>query len=196
METTMKKELYFLCLIFSIISFLSCKQQDVNRKPFTGRDLDVKKFLEMKAKWQALNIKNYEFKYRFGDSTKRHYGGKFSYRAYIGHVVVKNGKGSVKFDESKEYWLYAPDKDDPYQNMFYITSMDDVFDNILQDYLALKKMKDEGKLDYLDVSDRCRYDKEYFFLNEISYSLAPFSRVHVSENILFEIPWDSFKVLD
>ncbi len=192
----MKKELYFLCLIFSIISFLSCKQQDVNRKPFTGRDLDVKKFLEMKAKWQALNIKNYEFKYEFRDSTDRHYGGKFSYRAYIGYVVVKNGIGSVKFDENKEYGLYAPDKNDPYQNMFYITSMDDVFDNILQDYLALKKMKDEGKRNYLDVGDRCRYDREYFFLSNIGYALAPFSYVHGPTTLIFEISWDSFKVLD
>lgn len=193
----MKKELYFLCLIFSIISFLSCKQQDVNRKPFTGRDLDVKKFLEMKAKWQALNIKNYEFKYRFGDSTKRHYGGKFfNHRIYVGHVVVKNGKGSVKFDENKEYGLYAPDKNDPYQNMFYITSMDDVFDNILQDYLALKKMKDEGKRNYLDASDSCRYDIEYFFPSNICYSLAPFSRAYGPTDISFRIPWDSFKVLD
>ena len=144
----MKRKL--LVLIFGFLLFVSCKKH-IDPYP-NGIPLDVQKLVEMKYKWKILNIKNYSFTYEFDTYRPRY---------CIGYVIVKNGIGKVTFD-TKDGRL-NPDKNNPYQKLYYMTSMEDVFDNILDEYLRLKKKKDERKNNYLDYY--ALYDKEYFFLN-------------------------------
>ena len=144
----MKRKL--LVLIFGFLLFVSCKKH-IDPYP-NGIPLDVQKLVEMKYKWKILNIKNYSFTYEFDTYMPRY---------CIGYVIVKNGIGKVTFD-TKDGKL-NPDKNDPYKKLYYMTSIEDVFDNILDEYLELKKEKDEGKNDYLDYY--AGYDKKYFFLD-------------------------------
>ena len=144
----MKRKL--LVLIFGFLLFVSCRKH-IDPYP-NGIPLDVQKLVEMKYKWKILNIKNYSFTYEF-DTYRPSY--------CIGYVIVKNGIGKVTFDTKNG--KLNPDKNDPYKKLYYMTSIEDVFDNILDEYLRLKKKKDEGKNDYLDYY--ARYDKKYFFLD-------------------------------
>ena len=144
----MKRKL--LVLIFGFLLFASCKKH-IDPYP-NGIPLDVQKLVEMKYKWRTLNIKNYSFTYEFDTYMPRY---------CIGYVTVKDGVGKVTFNT--EYGRLNPDKGDQYKKLYYIASMEDVFDNILDEYLRLKKEKDEGKNDYLDYY--AGYDKKYFFLD-------------------------------
>lgn len=144
----MKRKL--LVLIFGFLLFASCKKH-IDPYP-NGKPLDVQKLVEMKYKWKILNIKNYSFTYEF-DTYRPSY--------CIGYVTVKDGVGKVTFNT--EYGRLNPDKGDQYKKLYYIASIEDVFDNILDEYLRLKKKKDEGKNNYLDYY--AVYDKKYFFLN-------------------------------
>ena len=144
----MKRKL--LVLIFGSLLFVSCRKH-INPYP-NGIPLDVQKLVEMKYKWKILNIKNYSFTYEF-DTYMPSY--------CIGYVTVKDGVGKVTFNT--EYGRFNPDKGDQYKKLYYIASIEDVFDNILDEYLRLKKKKDEGKNDYLDYY--AGYDKKYFFLD-------------------------------
>ncbi len=149
----MVKFKYFIITLCFFLSF-SCKKY-VNPYP-NGRPLDVQKLVEMKYKWKTLGIKNYSFIYKF-DTYRPEY--------CVGHVIVKNGIGKVTFD-TKDGKL-NPDKNDPHQKLYCMTSIEDVFDNVLEKYFDLKKKKDEGKGDYLDYYTE--YDKDYFFLNLTVY---------------------------
>ena len=144
----MKRKL--LVLTFGFLLFASCKKH-IDPYP-NGIPLDVQKLVEMKYKWKILNIKNYSFTYEF-DTYRPSY--------CIGYVTVKDGVGKVTFNT--EYGRFNPDKGDQYKNLYYIASIEDVFDNILDEYLRLKKKKDEGKNNYLDYY--AGYDKKYFFLD-------------------------------
>ena len=144
----MKRKL--LVLIFGFLLFASCKKH-IDPYP-NGIPLDVQKLVEMKYKWKILNIKNYSFTYEFDTYMPRY---------CIGYVTVKDGVGKVTFNT--EYGRLNPNKGDRYKKLYYIASIEDVFDNILDEYLRLKKEKDEGKNDYLDYY--AGYDKKYFFLN-------------------------------
>lgn len=146
----MVKFKYFIIFIFfCFFSFFSCKKYVDTYS--NGRPLDVQKLVEMKYKWRVLKIKNYSFTYEFE-----------TYMPYycIGHVIVKNGVGTVTFDTKSNL---KPNKDDPYKKLYYMASIEDVFDNVLERYFDLKKKKDERKNNYLDYY--ALYDKEYFFLN-------------------------------
>ena len=145
----MVKLKYFI-IAFCVFSFVSCKKH-IDPYP-NGIPLDVQKLVEMKYKWRTLNIKNYSFTYEFDTYMPRY---------CIGYVTVKDGVGKVTFD-TKDGKL-NPDKNDPYKKLYYMTSIEDVFDNILDEYLRLKKKKDEGKNNYLDYY--AVYDKKYFFLD-------------------------------
>ena len=145
----MVKLKYFI-IAFCVFSFVSCRKH-IDPYP-NGIPLDVQKLVEMKYKWKILNIKNYSFTYEFDTYRPRY---------CIGYVIVKNGIGKVTFD-TKDGKL-NPDKNDPYKKLYYMTSIEDVFDNILDEYLRLKKKKDEGKNNYLDYY--AGYDKKYFFLD-------------------------------
>jgi len=145
----MVKLKYFI-IAFCLFFVFSCKKH-IDPCP-NGRLLDVQKLVEMKYKWKILNIKDYSFTYEFDTYMPRY---------CIGYVIVKNGIGKVTFD-TKDGRL-NPDKNNPYQKLYYMTSMEDVFDNILDEYLGLKKEKDEGKNNYLDYY--AGYDKKYFFLD-------------------------------
>lgn len=149
----MVKLKYFVMLSCLFLLF-SCEKY-VNPYP-NGRPLDVQKLVEMKYKWKNLKIKNYSFTYEF-DTYMPQY--------CIGHVIVKNGVGTVTFDT--EYGHLNPNKDDPYKKFYYMDSMEDVFDNVLEKYFDLKREKDKGKNNYLDYY--ALYDKEYFFLNYAVY---------------------------
>ena len=144
----MKRKL--LVLIFGFLLFVSCKTH-IDPYP-NGIPLDVQKLVEMKFKWKILNIKNYSFTYEFDTYMPRY---------CIGYVTVKDGVGKVTFNT--EYGRFNPDKGDQYKKLYYIASIEDVFDNILDEYLRLKKKKDEGKNNYLDYY--AVYDKKYFFLD-------------------------------
>ena len=144
----MKRKL--LLLFFGFLLFFSCRKH-INPYP-NGKPLDVQKLVEMKFKWKILNIKNYSFTYEF-DTYRPSY--------CIGYVTVKDGVGKVTFNT--EYGRFNPDKGDQYKKLYYIASIEDVFDNILDEYLRLKKKKDEGKNNYLDYY--AGYDKKYFFLD-------------------------------
>jgi len=145
----MVKFKYFI-ITFCFFLLLSCKKY-IDPYP-NGRPLDVQKLIEMRYKWKSLNIKNYSFTYEF-DTWRP--------KCYIGYVTVKNSVGTVTFNT--EYGGSVPDRDDPYKKLYYMASMEDVFDNILDEYLMLKQKKDEGKQDYLDYY--AGYDKKYFFLD-------------------------------
>ena len=140
---------------------MSCRTHKVSYS--TGKLLDEHMFLEQKKKWQALNIKNYTFTYVFEDNmtSKR-------FRQYKGTVVVQDGVGSITF-EKKAYFQKVPNKNKPDERLFYITSIDEAFEKILLDYQRLKKIKDEGIIDYLDA-DYVIYRDIYFYLVNIRYT--------------------------
>jgi|GEM_PF-527501 len=183
-----------LTLIFLAFLSFSCKNRVSQvAPPYTPfwKPLDIAEFVEQRAKWKSLDIQNYTFTYRCDD----YMGELNSLEKDIhckGFVVVNNGVGSVTFDNSKEYFI-TPDKNNPREKKMYISSMEDFFDNILEDYLRLKRLKDEGKIDYLEAGG-VWYDREYFFLREMSYSKFPFSSSYGHKPVSFQI--EDFKVTE
>ena len=150
----MKIKIVVITLILLFI--FSCKEEEP--KPI---HLDVAKLKEMKAKWQGLNIKNYSFTYVFD---------RWQPRLHTGYVKVENGVGNVVFDLK---YGYVPDISDEKEKLFYITSMDEVFDNILNMYLLDKKRWENGKLDYFDYGDfghGVKYNPSNFFPEKMSVS--------------------------
>lgn len=168
----MKVRLYMFLAILPAIMFLcSCRYQENPQYPsFYGTPLNIVEFVEMRAKWKELNIKNYEFTYDFDDNM--HLRSPY-YIECRGDVVVKNGVGTVTFYTTPNGSWMTPNKDDPYEKKFYITSIEDVFDNILDDYLRLKRMKEEGKVENIWVRGSVWYDRDYFYLKHIGYSIDP-----------------------
>ena len=148
----MVKIKYFI-IAFCFFLLFSCKRS-VDPYP-NGKPLDVQKLVEMKYKWKTLNIKNYSFTYEFDT---------YMPTEYKGYVTVKDGVGSVTFDPERR----SPDKNDPYKKLYYMASMEDVFDNSLDDYLQMKTKIDEGKGDYLDY--HVEYNEDYFFLEDVTYT--------------------------
>lgn len=152
------KKLQCLFIILLCASFFSCKQEEVV-KPI---HLDVAKLKEMKTKWQSLDIKNYSFTYVFN---------VWKPDLHTGYVKVENGIGKVIFKIEGSY--EAPDPDDEWDKRYYITSIDKVFDNILDMYLWDKKRWENGKLDYFDYgnfSNGVKYHPSYFFPEKMRVS--------------------------
>ena len=150
------KKLQCLFIILLCASFFSCKQEEVV-KPI---HLDVTKLKEMKTKWQSLDIKNYSFTYVFDVEQPR---------LFLGYVKVENGIGKVIFEKAYKH----PGSDSEWEKTFYITSMDGVFDNILDRYLKDKKRWGNGKLDYFDYgnfSNGVKYHPSYFFPEKMRVS--------------------------
>jgi len=180
----MKKGLCFVVLISFILILSSCKyeiipswEESTEFYP-NGKPLDVQKLIKKRAKWKALCLENYAFTYEFSD--RMNATGR--YKKYKGFVIVKDGKGTLRFDKRSR----IPSKNNPYEQRFFITSMEDVFDNILEDCFRLQKMKDEGKIDYLDVSYEW-YDPDYFFLERIGYTSFRPSSAHGPRIMHFRI---------
>lgn len=152
----MKRKIILIILI--LFCLFSCKQEEPKPK-----HLDVAKLKEMKAKWQSLNIKNYSFTYVFH---------VWRPRLFVGYVKVKDGIGKVIFEHGEGQ--KDPDPNGEWEKTFYITSMDGVFDNILDRYLKDKKRWEEGKLSYFDYTDYpskgVRYNSSYFFPEELNIS--------------------------
>ena len=176
----MKKKFLVLFLCFFLL--FSCKR-DVNPYP-NGKPLDVQELVEMKYKWKTLNIKNYSFTYEFDT---------YMPTEYIGYVTVKDGVGSVTFEAERG----SPDKNDPYRKLYYMASVEDVFDNLLDDYLQMKTEIDEGKGDYLDY--HVKYNEDYFFLEDVAYTtfrpIPPGESVPIGQNgIYFRVK--DFKILE
>ena len=143
--------------------FLSCKEQQRYINPYpNGKPLDVQKFMENKCKWKALAIKNYSFKYYFDDIVFKRYGIE---KICIGNVTVRNGVGSVTFEGSK----IIPDQNNSEDKNFYITSIDEAFDNVLEYYFKYKNMLETGKTKCLDCENE-EYDKTFFFSRKILYN--------------------------
>lgn len=155
----MKRKIILIILI--LFCLFSCRQEEPKPK-----HLDVAKLKEMKSKWQSLNIKNYSFTYVFDVEQPR---------LFLGHVKVENGIGKVIFEKAYKH----SGSDSEWEKTFYITSMDGVFDNILDRYLKDKKEWEEGKLSYFDYTDYpskgVRYNSSYFFPEslDISYEKPP-----------------------
>jgi len=180
------KKLQYLFVFLLCVSFFSCKQEEA--KPI---HLDVAKLKEMKAKWQGLNIKNYSFTYVF-DVWKP--------RLHTGYVKVENEIGKVIFEIKKGY--EPPDPDDEWEKRYYITSMDKVFDNILDMYLKDKKDWENGKLDYFDYGDfghGVKYHPSYFFPEEMSVSYGkpiPSGGPHSNGGGYISLTIKDFKISD
>lgn len=187
----MKKRLLF-CLLIAVSlllsscdpSILSIREESIDQYP-DGKPLDVQKLLENKAKWKALDIKNYTFTYKFQDSMN----GSGRYKEYKGIVIVKNGKGSLYFDKRSR----IPSKNNPYERKFFVMSIEDVFDKILEDYLRLKTMKDRWEIDYLDARYEW-YDYDCFFLERVEYTPFRFSSSTGPRKMHFQIV--DFNVFD
>lgn len=182
-EEIMRRRLFCLLTTLTII-LSSCDFEVIPRRiepiddDFNEKSLDVHKLLEKKSMWKALGVKNYTFTYRFCDRMNK----TGRYREYKGIVVVEDGKGKLRFDKR----FRIPSKYNPDERKFFITSIEDVFDNILEDYLRLKKKKDEGQIDYLDASYQW-YDSDYFFLKEVQYTPFTFSSSYGPRVMKFEI---------
>ena len=179
----MKIRIFIIALI---LLFFSCKQEE--RKPV---HLDVAKLKEMKAKWQNLNIKNYSFTYVFD---------VWMPNLHTGYVKVENGIGKVIFEIKEGY--KPPNPDHEWEKLYYITSIDSIFDNILDRYLEDKKMWENGKLDYFDYGDfsnGVKYHPSYFFPEdmEISYEIpTPASGPHSSGGGHIYLEIKDFKILE
>ena len=176
----MKKKFLVLFLCFFLL--FSCKRS-VDPYP-NGKPLDVQELVEMKYKWKTLNIKNYSFTYEFDT---------YMPTEYIGYVTVKDGVGSVTFEAERG----SPDKNDPYRKLYYMASVEDVFDNLLDDYLQMKTEIDEGKGDYLDY--HVKYNEDYFFLEDVAYTtfrpIPPGEPIPIGQNgIYFRVK--DFKILE
>lgn len=153
--------------------------------------MDIAKFVEQRAKWKSLNIQNYTFTYEVSDYMREPNSHQRNIKCKR-YVVLNNAVGSGAFDNNSEYFI-IPGRNNPREKKMYITSVDDAFDNILKDYLRLKRLKDERKIDYLDASD-IWYDREYFFLKEICYSKFPFSHSYDKKPVYFELK--DFKITE
>ena len=183
----MKRKL--LVLIFGFLLFASCKEQQIQRdiEPYYKK-LDIQKFMENKYKWKALGIKNYSFKYSFRDDIFLMYGID-KLKDCVGNVVVRNGVGTVTFEGSRT----IPDKNNPDEKYFYITSIDEAFDNVLEYYFKYQNMIREGKVGELYVVKNAWYEKDYFFLD--SLFLQAF-RVRATRPLTIYFEIKDFKVLE
>ena len=184
-------KLKYLIISFCVFSFFACREQQRQIYIEPLKRLDVEKFMENKYKWKALGIKNYSFKYRFRDDVFLRYGWD-KYKMCVGNVVVRNGLGTVTFDSySKDF--FSPDKNNPDDKCFYITSIDEAFDNVLEYCFKYQKMEQEGKVGKLYAVNEERYDNDYYFLNRL-FLKAFWVRATRPLTISFDI--EDFKLLD
>ena len=144
-----KKFTLFLILVVPLLIF-SCP------KRYENRLLDVVQLKSNKKNWEALGIKSYSFTYSFGTYMQGY---------VVGHVEVKNGIGKVSFEDIPHH---IPDKDDPKEKKYYITSIEEVFDNILSEYLNYKKKLDNKEIERLYYHN-VEYDENYFFIKYLSF---------------------------
>ena len=178
-------KLKYLIISFCVFSFFACREQQGQIYIEPLKRLDVEEFMENKYKWKALGIKNYSFKYYFRDYVFERY------KVCIGNVVVRNGLGTVTF-ESHLSDFFSPDKDNPDDKCFYITSIDEAFDNVLEYCFKYQKMEQEGKVGKLYVQN-VYYNNDYFFLN--SLSLETFW-VRSTRPLTISFDIEDFKLLD
>lgn len=138
----LKTKNIFLLLSIAVL-FLSCERVEWKPKLLNTVELE-----EMKGNWEKLNLKNYSFTYIIGKDMPGFVEGK---------VEVKNGIGTVSFSGSH----YTPTPTNQEDKKYYITKVEDIFENLLNEYKKYKKELDYGKIEVLDYS--VRYDNVYFF---------------------------------
>ena len=146
----MKKKITWLLILVISFSVFSCPNRYENRL------LDIIKLKNNKKNWEILRIKNYSFTYSFGTYMQGY---------VVGHVEVKNGIGKVSFEDIPHH---IPDKEDPKEKKYYITSIEEVFDNILSEYLNYKKKLDNKEIERLYYHN-VEYDENYFFIKYLSF---------------------------
>ena len=146
----MKKKITWLLILVISFSVFSCPNRYENRL------LDIIKLKNNKKNWEILRIKNYSFTYSFGTYMQGY---------VVGHVEVKNGIRKVSFEDIPHH---IPDKDDPKEKKYYITSIEEVFDNILSEYLNYKKKLDNKEIERLYYHN-VEYDENYFFIKYLSF---------------------------
>ena len=146
----MKKKITWLLIL--VISFLlfSCP------KRYENRLLDIAQLKNNKKSWEVLGIKDYSFSYSFGTCMPEY---------VVGHVEVKNGIGKVSFEGIPHH---IPDKDDPKEKKYYITTIEEAFDNILSEYLDYKRRLDNKEIERLYYHN-VEYDENYFFIKDLSF---------------------------
>lgn len=144
-----KKFTLFLILVVPLLIF-SCP------KRYEDRLLDVVQLKSNKKNWEALGIKSYSFTYSFGTYMPGY---------VVGHVEVKSGIGKVSFEGEPHH---VPDENDSREKKYYITSIEEAFDNILSEYLCYKKKLNNKEIKRLYYSS-VEYDEDYFFIKNISF---------------------------
>lgn len=133
-------------LLFSSCPFGSIRDGDhvMQRKSF-----DEETFLFMWEKWKSLEIKNYTFNYY----CRYFYGGTF----YSAKVTVKNGSGNV--DK-----VYVNDFDDSgyvLSSLYYVYSINDIYEHIWDFYTDKKQRVQEGSLTGIYSDGKAGYDEKY-----------------------------------
>ncbi len=176
----MKQRLLIFLMIILVFLFSCNRSQPSNH-------LDVKSHNEMLEKWKALNIKNYSFKYYFTTNISA-----YGPRNIQGYVKVKNGVGEVSFKKDR------PGKATK-GSYYYITSIEDAFNNVLNNYLMYKEKLDKKEISYLWYTEskyRKRYDEKYFFPKYIFYTYRPKGYKHVKGLVGGPQYGDSFEIED
>ena len=155
----MKKTIFILsALVFVALSAISCKQE-VGK----GVSFDTATFNAQKEKWHASGLEEYSFKYSFHGWRPDYIEGDV--------VVTKDGKtAKVVCDEErdddgkviKEGEVVAND------SIYYIESIDALFDSLYARYERAKKDVDSGDYDYIQID--CKYNEKYGYPEYISDS--------------------------
>ena len=145
----MKKFRTKFAVVMSVLalSFISCTVDSSRSVSF-----DKETFSNEKNVWKSQNLQNYSFEYKF----KGKYG---TYNKYRGIVTVKDGVGTVDFRCNEDYSHNdtIPEQD----SLYYITCIEDIFDNIEKVNNNAQKLIDKKEYDYIQID--VTYDELYHY---------------------------------
>lgn len=144
----MKKNIFLLTiLLFISLQFCSC----ITEYP-KGIVFNEEQFNIQKEQWQELNPQNYSFEYSFWEGSCP--------SLYTGYVKVENGKGTVEFKLPEK--VDSTDESMPKEgSKYYLTCIEDFFDNIYEVYTTALENYNNGDIVYSEIT--VYYDETYGF---------------------------------
>ena len=134
-----------IIIIIASIFLMSCSSESPYNE---GLFFEEEKYTTQKTEWEKLGIKNYSFDYGLVEGDVGIPSGTF-------HVTVVDGVGSINLDE-------YPYSENLIENqLYYISSIEDLFDRVDTIYKTRKQDFESGKYIYVKID--VNYNFEYSF---------------------------------
>ena len=139
------RKIIVIIIAFLLIFLLSCSSES----PYSeGIFFEEEKYIEQKAEWEKLGIKNYSFDYDLVEC-------EFGIPSWKFHVTVVDGVGIINLDD-------YPYSVNPFENqLYYIDCIEDLFDRVNTIYKTGKQDFESGKYIYVKID--VNYNFEYSF---------------------------------